>query len=141
MPSVNEVTDKTISPAHSMAELGNVLPCIIYAVRIEHESKGPILFSKLDIKDGYWRMVVPAEDECNFAYVLPKANPQVPMTYPCLITNGLDRQSNFLWQCIRNGSWFCCNARKQTPGIVANAHPGTIPDANGKLLHPNIGSS
>jgi hypothetical protein len=36
---------------------------------------GPILFSKLDIKDGYWHMVVPEDEEWNFAYVLPKASP------------------------------------------------------------------
>jgi hypothetical protein len=32
----------------------------------------------LDIKDGYWRMVVPAEDEWHFAYVLPKLHPDEP---------------------------------------------------------------
>lgn len=76
MPSVNEATDPDIAPAKSMAELGNVLPRIIYAVGTAPEALGPVLFSKLDIKDGYWRMVVPEEDEWNFAYVLPKANPQ-----------------------------------------------------------------
>jgi hypothetical protein len=40
--------------------------------------RGPILFSKLDIKDGYWRMVVPAKDEWHFACVLPKASPDEP---------------------------------------------------------------
>jgi hypothetical protein len=78
MPSVNEATDPSVSPANSMAELGNILPCIIYAVGTAPKSQGPVLFSKLDIKDGYWRMVVPKEDEWNFAYVLPKANPQDP---------------------------------------------------------------
>jgi hypothetical protein len=76
MPSVNEATDPDVAPAKSMAELGNVLPRIIYAVGTAPEALGPVLFSKLDIKDGYWRMVVPEEDEWNFAYVLPKANPQ-----------------------------------------------------------------
>jgi hypothetical protein len=37
------------------------------------------MFSKLDIKDGYWRMVVPKEEEWNFAYGLPKADPQEPI--------------------------------------------------------------
>ena len=76
LPSVNEATNDDVAPSHSMAELGNVLPRIIYAVGTAPENKGPVLFSKLDIKDGYWRMVVPAEDEWNFAYVLPKHNPQ-----------------------------------------------------------------
>ncbi len=77
-PSVNEATDSSIAPAHSMAELGSVLPRIIYAVGTAPESKGPILFSKLDIDNAYWRMVVPDDDTWNFAYVLPKASPQEP---------------------------------------------------------------
>ncbi len=61
MPSVNEATDSTIAPSSSMAELGNVLPWIIYPIGTAPEAKGPIMFSKLDIKDGYWRMVMPEE--------------------------------------------------------------------------------
>ena len=78
MPSVNEATNDDVAPLHSMTELGNVLPRLIYAVGTAPENKGPILFSKLDIEDGYWRMVVPADDEWNFAYVLPKQDPQDP---------------------------------------------------------------
>jgi hypothetical protein len=72
MPSVNESTNPTVAPANSMAELGNVLPQIIYAMGTAPASKGPILFSKLDIKDGYWRMVVPQ-----------MTNGTLPMPYPC----------------------------------------------------------
>ena len=53
-PSVNEATNPAVAPAHSMAELGNVLPRLIYAVGTAPMAKGPVLFSKLDIKDGYW---------------------------------------------------------------------------------------
>ena len=35
----------------------------------------PILFSKIDLKDGYWRMVVNEHDAWNFAYVLPPEHP------------------------------------------------------------------
>ena len=35
------------------------------------EEDGPIFFSKLDIKDGFWRMVCELGSEWNFAYVLP----------------------------------------------------------------------
>ena len=55
-----------------MAELGDVLPHLIFAVTTAPDANGPVLFSKLDIKDGYWRMVVLLEEEWNFAYVLPK---------------------------------------------------------------------
>ena len=61
-----------------MAELGNILPRLIYAVATAPDAAGPILFSKLDIKDGYWRMVVSEDDEWHFAYVLPKASPDEP---------------------------------------------------------------
>jgi hypothetical protein len=29
---------------------------------------------KLDLKDGYWQMIVPKEAEANFAFVLPTNN-------------------------------------------------------------------
>jgi hypothetical protein len=54
------------------------LPRLIYAIATAPEAEGTILFSKLDIKDGYWRMVVPEDDEWHFAYVLPKASPDEP---------------------------------------------------------------
>ena len=31
----------------------------------------PLLFSKIHLKDGYWRMVVDKRDSWNFAYILP----------------------------------------------------------------------
>jgi hypothetical protein len=73
--SVNEATNKSVAPVQAMAELGKVLPRLIYAVANAPDGQGPILFSKLDIKDGYWRMVVPEDEEWQFAYVLPKAAP------------------------------------------------------------------
>jgi hypothetical protein len=74
-PSVNEATNPKVAPTAAMAELGNVLPRLIYTVANADEAQGPILFSKLDIKDGYWRMVVPADDEWNFVYILLKDSP------------------------------------------------------------------
>jgi hypothetical protein len=67
--SVHEATNPEVAPAESMAELGNILPRLIYTVATADDAQGPVLFSKLDIKDGYWRMVVLEEDEWNFAYV------------------------------------------------------------------------
>lgn len=72
---VDEATNKTVAPVQAMAELGKVLPRLIYAVANAPDGQGPILFSKLDIKDGYWRMVVPEDEEWQFAYVLPKEFP------------------------------------------------------------------
>jgi hypothetical protein len=77
-PSVNESTTPNVAPTVAMQELGHVLPRLIYAVATAPSARGPILFSKLDVKDGYWRLVVPEDDEWHFAYVLPKASPDEP---------------------------------------------------------------
>jgi hypothetical protein len=77
-PSVNEATNPKVAPTAAMAELGNNLPRLIYTVANADEAQGPILFSKSDIKDSYWRMVVPADDEWNSAFVLPKDSPDEP---------------------------------------------------------------
>lgn len=74
-PSVNDTTDPSLAVTEAMNELGYALPRLIYAAALTDESKGPILFSKFDIKDGFWRMSVPEDDEWSFAYVLPKLDP------------------------------------------------------------------
>ena len=74
LKSVNDTTDKTLAPQHSMYELGNVIPRIIWAMARAPDTGVPILFSKIDLKDGYWRMVVNEDDAWNFAYVLPTLN-------------------------------------------------------------------
>jgi hypothetical protein len=72
-PSVNDSTTDTSAPIHSMSELGKVLPRIIHALASAPDEPMPFLFAKLDIKDGFWRMVVPADDEYNFMPTLPGA--------------------------------------------------------------------
>jgi hypothetical protein len=39
----------------------------------------PFMFSKVDLKDGYWRMAVNRTDAWNFPYVLPGAGPHNPI--------------------------------------------------------------
>ena len=58
-----------------MYELGNVIPRIILKMAKAPDTGVPILFSKIDLKDGYWRMVVSESDTWNFVYVLPPLNP------------------------------------------------------------------
>lgn len=72
-PSVNDATSK-MAPQEAMNQLGSVLPRLFDAMAHADSNNGPLLFAKLDIKDGFWRMVVPPQDEWNFAYVLPKRN-------------------------------------------------------------------
>ena len=73
--SVNDASDKTLAPQHAMYELGNVIPRIIHTLAGAPDSGIPFLFSKVDLKDGFWRMAVNEADAWNFAYVLPAIDP------------------------------------------------------------------
>lgn len=76
--AVNELTNEETAPSHSMAQLGSTLGRVIYAVATRPTDEGPLLFAKLDIKDGFWRMCVPTSDEEQFCYVLPQIPGQTP---------------------------------------------------------------
>ena len=71
IPAVNESTDKTLAPHHAMYELGNVIPRLVHTMATTTDLTTPFTHTKVDLKDGYWRMVVNPRDACNFAYVLP----------------------------------------------------------------------
>ena len=75
LTSVNASSNKDLAPQHAMYELGNTIPRIIQEMAAAPDTGVPILFSKIDLKDGYWRMVVNEEDAWNFAYVLPPLSP------------------------------------------------------------------
>ena len=75
LKSINKASDKDLTPQHSMYELRNAIPQIIWNMEKVPDAGVPILFSKIDLKDGYWRMVVNEADTWNFAYVLPLLNP------------------------------------------------------------------
>ena len=68
--SVNEST-VPLSPREPMNEIGQVLRRIIHDLADHHDPNLPFAFSKLDIKDGFWRMSVSGHDAWNFCYVLP----------------------------------------------------------------------
>ena len=69
--SVNNTTVLT-APSVPVKEIGKVLPRLLQYMR-DTPPGLHILFSKLDISDGFWRLVVKEEDCFNFAYVLPQA--------------------------------------------------------------------
>ena len=88
VPSVNENTVIT-APQHSMSQLGSVLPRLIAAVASAPVEDGNIIFSKLDIKDGYWRMNVKHGHHLNFAYVLPdKEGERIRLVVPSALQMG-----------------------------------------------------
>ena len=54
LASVNETSNKELAPQHAMYELGNVIPRIVWTLATADPSM-PFLFTKIDLKDGYWR--------------------------------------------------------------------------------------
>jgi len=77
LTSVNGATTPH-SLHHSMAQMGKVLPRLVYQVARTDPNLGPIYFAKWDIKDGFWRLVVSLENAWHFCYVLPKLNKDDP---------------------------------------------------------------
>ena len=75
MPSVNSDTTK-MAPAESMVQLGQCLQRIIALMADNADPLKPFVFSKLDIKDGFWRMAVSEKDAWNFCYTMPTTEPQ-----------------------------------------------------------------
>ena len=120
-PSINESTKPDVAPSHAMSELGCILPRLIYAVTTAPDQRGPLLFSKLDVKDGYWRMVVAPNDEWNFAYVLPKLTPDeaTQLVIPSCLQMG--------W--CQSASYFCAASEtaRDVSATLANQPPGSLP--------------
>jgi len=68
--SVNDTT-VLAGPKAPVKEIGKVLPRLLHYMK-EVPPEQWILFSKLDISDGFWRLIVRGDDCYNFAYVLPQ---------------------------------------------------------------------
>jgi hypothetical protein len=120
LESVNEASNKSNSPQHAMFELGNVTPRIIWAMAmaLSKDKATPFMFSKVDLKDGYWRMAVNVKDACNFAYVLPggKQGDPVQLVIPDALQMGWSESPPFF-----------CAATETTRDVIqadmdANSH-------------------
>ena len=70
LPSVNIAT-VIRAPQKAMAQLGSVLKRIIYQMGTNFNPDKPFMYSKVDIKDGFWRLMVNAANAWHFCYVLP----------------------------------------------------------------------
>ena len=68
--NVNSTTNK-LAPQKSMANLGSVLEHFVQVLAKHEHLKLPFAFCKIDIKDGFWRMVVSAVNWWNFCYTIP----------------------------------------------------------------------
>jgi hypothetical protein len=78
LESVNDSSDKSLAKQEAMFELGNVIPRIIWTMALSKDTTTPFMFSKVDLKDGYWCMAVNEADAWNFVYVLPGTGPHKP---------------------------------------------------------------
>jgi hypothetical protein len=79
LKSVNDSLDKSLAKQEALFELGNVIPRIIWTMALSKDTTTPFMFSKVGLKDGYWRMAVNEADAWNFVYVLPGAGPRDPI--------------------------------------------------------------
>ena len=77
--NVNATTSMKLAPQKSMAQLGNVINRLIQLLADNCNQNHPFVFTKADIKDGFWRMVVAALDAWNFCYVIPPEDPLTPI--------------------------------------------------------------
>jgi hypothetical protein len=68
-PFVNDTT-VCLAPEGPVKELGNVLPRILDFMSMVPADEH-IHFAKIDLADGYWRMIVDPDERWNFVYVMP----------------------------------------------------------------------
>ena len=61
-----------------MTQLGMSLQCIVATMADHHNIDCPFMISKLDIKYGFWRLVVSKDDAWIFRYVLPPIDGLTP---------------------------------------------------------------
>ena len=75
-PSVNDTT--TPAPDQTaVKDLGNVFRAVLLFMFVTDPS-WPMIFSKLDLSDGFWRMLVAKGSEFNFIWQLPQLDPLAP---------------------------------------------------------------
>jgi hypothetical protein len=117
------VTQKSVNdsmvlqaPSQSVKEIGKVLPRLLQYM---HDTPPGlhILFSKLDISDGFWRLTVRLADSFNFAYVLPQPDGEpIRIVVPASLQMG--------W--VESPPLFCTvteSARDLTQHLLANKVP------------------
>jgi hypothetical protein len=69
--SINDTTKK-LAPQRPVREIGQVLPRIFQFMATTPADQ-EIRWSKVDLSDGFWRLIVAPEEKWNFCYVMPDA--------------------------------------------------------------------
>ena len=70
-PGVNKTTIK-LAPQEPVREIGNVFRRVVTLMDSAALDE-VVMMSKIDLSDGFWRMLVQEDDMWNFAYVMPDA--------------------------------------------------------------------
>ena len=106
IPLVNDASE-ALAPEAALNQMGDALLRLIVAVAEALADRGDIVFAKLDLKDGYWRLSVERGAEWNFAYVLPPVLGQDPedveLVIPLAVQMGW-RDSGFLLHSTKNSA-------------------------------------
>ena len=130
--AVNELTNQQAAPLASMDQLGKVLPRIILTIALAPETDGPLLFCKINIKDGFWCMCVPANHEHQFCYVLPPTDEdaELMIVMPSALQMGWVSSPPFFCSATETAR-DCAEALWETGAPVLPPHPmeGDMVDA------------
>ena len=78
LQSVNSPTKKA-ALTEAMIQLGDCIQHLIALLTDHINPDHPFVFSKLDIKDGFWRMSINDLNTWNFCYVFPSASPTMSL--------------------------------------------------------------
>jgi hypothetical protein len=70
LQEVVNMTTKQLAPKAAVKEIGKVLQALFEVMATTPADK-TILFSKIDLSDGFWRMIVDRYHRWNFCYVMP----------------------------------------------------------------------
>ena len=140
LPSINDAT-KDWAPEEAIAQIGSVLPRIIEALARVDTSKGPISLMKVDLTDGFWRIMAREGEEWNFAYVLPNfPGEPIEIVVPAALQMG--------WAL--SPSFFCAASEtaRDVSEQLAHEPVGTLPEhpleeltMPAKIQLPSIGTA
>ena len=76
---------RKLTEQSSMNQLRQALKRIFAVLEDKQRAGSPYLFSKLDIKDGLWRMIVNDKNAWNFYYTLPPQDPEASADNLCIV--------------------------------------------------------
>eukprot|EP00957_Ditylum_brightwellii_P075020 5701424-Ditylum_brightwellii.AAC.2 len=107
MQSSGNDTTEQLAPTGAVKDTGKVLPWLLRYIA-EAPTQWPIYFSKIDLFDGFWRMIVPEDHRWNFCYIITN-----PPGHP--IQNMVPLALQMGW---RESTGYFCSATFAVRGII-----------------------